>query len=143
VSEVVVVRWIAASPATVFSFFTDAERWTAWQGVGGEVDARADGILRIVMPDSAVASGRFVEVAPPYRIVFTWGWEGNSLPIRPGSSTVTIDLEPVDGGTMLRLTHTGLEPAEMRELHRMGWQRYLERLGRSAIGDDPGPDQYG
>jgi len=40
-SDVVVTRWIAASPPTVFAFFTDVERWTAWQGVGGKVDARA------------------------------------------------------------------------------------------------------
>ena len=35
-SDVVVTRWIAASPPTVFAFFTDIERWTAWQGVGGK-----------------------------------------------------------------------------------------------------------
>jgi uncharacterized protein YndB with AHSA1/START domain len=28
VTDVVVTRLIAASPATVFSFFTDVERWT-------------------------------------------------------------------------------------------------------------------
>jgi uncharacterized protein YndB with AHSA1/START domain len=33
VSEVIVTRWIAASPPTVFAFFTDSERWAAWQGV--------------------------------------------------------------------------------------------------------------
>jgi hypothetical protein len=33
-SDVVVTRWIAASPPTVFAFFADVERWTAWQGVG-------------------------------------------------------------------------------------------------------------
>jgi uncharacterized protein YndB with AHSA1/START domain len=35
-SGVVVTRWIAASPPTVFTFFTDVEGWTAWQGVGGK-----------------------------------------------------------------------------------------------------------
>ena len=56
-TDVVVVRWIAASPTTVFSVFTDVDRWTAWQGVGGELDARAGGLLRVIMPDSASASG--------------------------------------------------------------------------------------
>jgi len=68
-SDVVVTRWIAASPPTVFSFFTDVERWTAWQGVGGKVDARAGGTLRVIMPDAAAASGHFIEVVPPRRIV--------------------------------------------------------------------------
>ena len=142
-SDVVVTRWIAASPLTVFAFFTNIERWTEWQGVGGKVDARPGGALRVIMPDAAAASGHFIEVVPPRRIVFTWGWEGNSIPIPPGSSIVTIELEPADSGTMVRLTHSGLQPAEMRELHRSGWERYLCRLARRAIGEDPGPDHYG
>ena len=142
-SDVVVTRWIAASPPTVFACFTDAERWTAWQGVGGKVEARAGGVLRVIMPDAAAASGHFIEVVPPRRIVFTWGWEGNGIPVPPGSSIVTIELEPADGGTMVRLMHTGLQTADIRELHRAGWERYLDRLTRRATGGDPGPDRFG
>jgi uncharacterized protein YndB with AHSA1/START domain len=142
VTDVVVTRWIAASPPTVFAFFTESERWAEWQGVGGEVEARAGGALRVAMPDAAAASGHFIEVVPPRRIVFTWGWEGNDIPIPPGSSTVTIELEPADGGTMLRLTHAGLQPESMQDLHRRGWERYLGRLALRAAGGDPGPDRY-
>ena len=94
------------------------------------------------MPDAAAASGHFLEVVPPRRIVFTWGWEGNGIPVPPGSSIVTVELEPADGGTMIRLTHSGLRPADVRELHRNGWERYLGRLARRASGEDPGPDRY-
>ena len=141
-TDVVVVRWIAASPTTVFSVFTDVDRWTAWQGVGGELDARAGGLLRVIMPDSASASGRFIEVVPARQIVFTWGWEGDGPPIPPGSTTVTVELEPADGGTMVRLMHTGLAPAAVREMHRRGWERYPERLKSRAIGEDPRPDRF-
>ena len=79
---------------------------------------------------------------PPRRIVFTWGWEGNGIPVPPGSSIVTIELEPADGGTMVRLTHTGLQPADLQELHRAGWERYLDRLTSRAAGGDPGPDSF-
>ena len=49
------------------------------------------------------------------------GVGGNSIPIPPGSSIVTIELEPADSGTMVRLTHSGLQPAEMRAAsQRMG-----------------------
>ena len=72
-SDDVVTRWIAASPPTVFTFSTDVEGWTAWQCVGGKVDARAGGTLRVIMPDAAAASGHFIEVVPPRRVVFTWG----------------------------------------------------------------------
>lgn len=139
-TDVVVTRLIAASPATVFSFFTDAERWTSWQGVDGEVDARPGGAFRIRMPGAQVASGQFVEVVPAQRLVITWGWEGEAPPVPPGSTTVVIELEPAETGTLLRLTHSGLAPGPVAEHHREGWERYLERLGARAEGGDPGPD---
>lgn len=139
-TEVVVTRLIAASPATVFSFFTDAERWTSWQGVDGEIDARPGGFVRITMPGGQVASGRFVEVIPEQKLVFTWGWEGDAPPVPPGSTTVLIELEPDQAGTMLRLTHSALTPPPVAEHHRDGWERYLDRLCVRAEGGDPGPD---
>jgi uncharacterized protein YndB with AHSA1/START domain len=139
VSDVVVTRVIAASPATVFSFFTDLERWTAWQGVDGEIDARPDGIFRLRMPGGQVASGRFVEVDAPHRIVFTWGWEGEGSAVPPGSTTVVVELSADGDGTHLRLTHRSLEPPPVAEHHRQGWEAYLERLRIRAEGGDPGP----
>jgi uncharacterized protein YndB with AHSA1/START domain len=139
-TEIVVTRVIPASPATVFSFFTDRERWNAWQGVGGKIDATPGGILELRMPGGQVASGRFVEVVPHERLVFTWGWEGDAPPVPPGSSTVVIELEPDPAGTLLRLTHSSLHPPPVAEHHRAGWERYLERLATRAAGGDPGPD---
>jgi hypothetical protein len=60
-----------------------------------------------------------------------------------GTSVVTIELEPAEGGTMVRLTPSGLQPADVRDLHRSGWERYLSRLARRAVGEDPRPDRYG
>jgi uncharacterized protein YndB with AHSA1/START domain len=139
-SDVVVTRLIAASPATVFSFFTDAERWTSWQGVDGEVDAQPGGGFRIRMPGDQVASGRFVELVPERRIVFTWGWEGEAPPVPPGATTVVVELETVEAGTLLRLTHSGIDLPPVAEHHREGWERYLDRLQARAEGRDPGPD---
>jgi uncharacterized protein YndB with AHSA1/START domain len=139
-SDVVVTRVIAASPATVFSFFTDLERWTAWQGVDGELDARPGGSFRIRMPGAQVASGHFVEIVPDERLVFTWGWEGHDSPLPPGASTVVVELAPYETGTLLRLTHSSLAPPPLAEHHRQGWERYLERLRIRAEGGDPGPD---
>ena len=135
-TDVVVTRLISASPATVFSFFTDLERWTSWQGVGGEIDARPGGVFQIRMPGGQIASGRFVEVVPEQRLVFTWGWEG----VAPGSTTVVIELEPDPSGTRLRVTHSALAPPPVAEHHREGWERYLDRLRIRAEGGDPGLD---
>jgi uncharacterized protein YndB with AHSA1/START domain len=140
-TDIVVTRLIAASPATVFSFFTDGERWTSWQGVDGEIDARPGGVLQIRMPGGQVASGRFVEVIPEQRLVFTWGWEGEAPPVPPGSTTVVIELEPDEAGTLLRLTHSALAPPPVVEHHREGWERYLGRLRVRVEGGDPGPDR--
>lgn len=139
-SDIVVTRLIAASPATVFSFFTDLERWTSWQGVDGELDPRPGGTFRIRMPGSEVASGQFVEIVPDQRVVFTWGWEGEGSAVPPGSTTVVIELEPDGDGTRLRLTHTSLAPPPVAEHHRLGWDKYLDRLAMRAQGSDPGPD---
>ena len=139
-SEVTITRRIAAAPATVFSFFTDAQRWISWQGVDSVIDAQPGGVLRIRMPGGQVASGEFVEVVPNRRLVFTWGWEGDAPPVPPGSSTVVIELEPDEAGTLLRLTHSELVSPEVAEHHRQGWERYLERLAARAAGGDPGPD---
>jgi uncharacterized protein YndB with AHSA1/START domain len=139
-TDVVVTRLIAATPATVFAFFTDIEHWTSWQGIDGEIDARPGGVLRIAMPGGQVASGRFVEVIPDKRLVFTWGWEGDAPPVPPHSTTVLIELEPAQAGTLLRLTHSGLAPPPVAEHHRDGWTRYLDRLRVRAEGSDPGPD---
>src|SRR5256885_12914865 len=62
-------------------------RWIAWQGVGGELDPRPGGSLRIRMPGGQVATGEFVELVPYTRIVFTWGWEGDTPPVADRKST--------------------------------------------------------
>jgi uncharacterized protein YndB with AHSA1/START domain len=137
---VILERRIKARPETVFSFFTDRDRWLSWQGVEAEIDPRPGGVFRMNVRGDGWASGRFTVVEPYRRIAFTWGWEGSDSPVAPGTSTVEITLEP-DGadGTLLRLAHTGL-PLPAVELHRDGWQHYLDRLTVRAAGGDPGPD---
>ena len=138
---VVVERLIKARPATVFSFFTDRDRWLSWQGVEAEIDPRPGGVFRMNVRGDGWASGKFTAVDPPRLIAFTWGWEGDPSPVPPGSSIVEITLEP-DGadGTRLRLVHSGL-PFPTIDMHHQGWVHYLDRLAIRAAGDDPGPDQ--
>jgi len=130
---------IDASPQTVFSFFTDRDRWLSWQGVSAEIDPRPGGVFRMNVRGDGIASGRFVAVEPPHRIVFTWGWEGADSLVPPGSSTVEITLEADgDDGTRLTLVHSGL-PLPTLDLHRDGWNHYLDRLAVRGAGGDPGP----
>jgi uncharacterized protein YndB with AHSA1/START domain len=140
--SVEVVRRIAAPPEIVYAFFTDAERWSRWQGNGASLDPRPGGQLRIAMgtdPDAG-AIGAFVALEPGRRIVFTWGWAKAPFgDVPPGSTLVEIDLTPDGDGTLLRLVHSRLT-AEMTDQHLQGWNRYLERLASAAAGLDPGPE---
>lgn len=136
---VTVRRAIRATPATVFSFFTERDRWLSWQGVAAEIDPRPGGMFRMKVRGDDWASGWFTAVEPYHRIVFTWGWEGDGSPVPPGSSTVEVTLEPHGEGTLLTLVHSGL-PLPALDVHRDGWNHYLDRLTIRAAGGDPGPD---
>jgi uncharacterized protein YndB with AHSA1/START domain len=138
---VVVQRRINARPATVFSFFTDPARWLRWQGVDADIDATLGGEFRINVLGDGYASGRFLEIDPPRRIVLSWGWEMAGNPVPPGSSIVEIELEPDGDATVVRLSHRRLPP-EVTDQHRTAWVHYTARLAMVAAGRDPGPDPW-
>jgi uncharacterized protein YndB with AHSA1/START domain len=110
-----------------------------WKGIEATLEPRPGGIYRVTINGRAIASGRYLEVVPPRKVVFTWGWEGEGHPLPPGSSRVEITLEPDGDGTLVRLVHSGLAP-ELQAEHGHGWDHYLARLATRAAGGDPGPD---
>jgi uncharacterized protein YndB with AHSA1/START domain len=133
-------RRIAAPPETVFAYFTDPERYRLWHGVQAELDPRPGGLFRVTMTNRSrqVARGEYVEVDPPHRVVFTWGFEGiDALP--PGTSTVEVVLVPDGDDTILHLRHSGLPTEDLCQFHAWGWGFTLERLLVAAAGGDPGP----
>ena len=133
---------IGARPETVFEFFIDPEKMVQWKGQKAELDPRPGGTYRVEINEQAIASGEYVEVEPPNRVVFTWGWEGQETgehAVPPGSSRVEISLEPEGDGTLVRLRHLDL-PEGSRATHAEGWDHYLGRLSKAAAGEDAGPD---
>jgi uncharacterized protein YndB with AHSA1/START domain len=133
---------IEASPETVWKFLVDQEKATCWMGQSASFDLRPGGEYRVGVIPGNVARGEFVEIDPPRRLVFTWGWEPDSQsPIRPGETTVEFDLVPSGEGTILRFRH-GLPNAESAESHAHGWDHYLARLQVAAEGGDPGRDPW-
>jgi uncharacterized protein YndB with AHSA1/START domain len=138
---------VAARPETVFPFLIDPEKMRLWMGRSTELDARPGGIYRVEVNDQAIARGEYVEVDPPRRVVFTFGWEGQVAGegehgVPPGSSRVEISLDPDGDGTLVRLRHLDL-PEGSREIHGQGWDLYLGRLKAVVAGEDPGPDPGG
>jgi uncharacterized protein YndB with AHSA1/START domain len=136
---------IAASPETVWEFLVDPDKATSWMGQAVDFDARPGGAYRMEVIPGHTASGEFVELDRPHRLVHTWGWEPGAdgpNPVPPGSTTVEIELVPEGEGTLLRFTHRDLPSAEAAESHGHGWDHYLERLEVAAAGGDPGPDPW-
>jgi uncharacterized protein YndB with AHSA1/START domain len=114
---------IRAPRETVFRFFTDPARWAAWWGAGSTIEPRSSGRVHIRYPDGTEAGGEIIELDPPARIVFTYGYASGKQ-IAPGGSRVTIRLDPVDEGTRLVLTHDFADPAA-RDHHVQGWRYQL------------------
>jgi uncharacterized protein YndB with AHSA1/START domain len=141
-NESLVVRQethIAASCATVFAFLTDPDKIVRWMGVEATMDANPGGLYLVNGISGRRARGAFREVVPLHRLAYSFGWEGIDA-VPPGSSLVEIDLIERDGGTLLRMTHTGLPDTEQCASHKRGWAHYLGRLADAAAGGDPGPD---
>ncbi len=114
---------IAARRETVFRYFTDSERFAAWWGAGSRIEPVPGGAVFIRFPNAIVAGGEVVEIVPPEKIVFSYGFEsGQPIPI--GASRVTITLEETARGTLVRLRHE-LPSAAVRDEHVQGWRYQL------------------
>ena len=132
---------IAAPPATVFAFLTDPEKIIRWMGTEVTTEAHKGGLYLLRgVGGGSTARGTFREVVPVHRLAYSFGWEGRD-DVPPGSSLVEIDLIDKDGGTLLRMTHSGLPNAEQCASHEKGWTHYFDRLAIAAAGGDPGADQ--
>jgi uncharacterized protein YndB with AHSA1/START domain len=134
---------IDASPETVFAFFTEPDKLTRWLATEATLDPRPGGINHQTHPGDADnpggpyhMRGEFVEVSPPSRVVFTWGFENPDVGVGPGASTVEVTLAPDGDGTRLRLVHRDL-PEATRGSHDAGWEEMLGRLATAAAGGDP------
>src|SRR5687767_13100537 len=124
---------IEAHRETVFRFFTDTARWATWWGAGSTVDPRVGGQVLIRYPDGTEVRGEVVEIVPPERFVFTYGFV-KGTPIPAGSSVVTIQLEPRGSATRLHLSHAFAE-STVRDQHVQGW-RYQLSLFANVIADE-------
>ena len=131
---------VPLDPDETFALLTQPERLRRWQAVTARIELRAGGEYRWTIIPGHTASGMITEVEPGKRIVFTWGWEG-SADLPPGASTVTITLEPAEGGTNVHLVHSGLTP-EQAAGHLEGWNHYGERLVAAARHGDAGADEW-
>jgi uncharacterized protein YndB with AHSA1/START domain len=144
-----VTRELAASREDVFRAWTDPELFARWftppgnSSVAAELDVRPGGEYRITLertqmvPGTAHIVGRYLEVEPPERLVFTFGWEDPPpLPDVQGLATldsrVTVRFRDRGTSTEISIVHERLETEGLRAFHRWGWETTLEQLAAVA-----------
>jgi hypothetical protein len=93
--------------------------------------------VRIRYPDGTEVAGAILDVDPPRRLAFTYGYV-KGTPIPPGASVVTIQLERHEAGTRLSLTHEFADAA-VRDEHVQGW-RYQLALFSNVVSDEVNAD---
>ena len=109
-------------------------------GTEAKTETHPGGFYLIKDISGRVARGAFREVVPVHRLAYSFGWDGDEE-VPPGSGLVEIDLIDRDGGTLLRMTHSGLPNAAQGAGHDKGWAHYLGRLAMAAVGRNPGIDR--
>jgi len=138
-AELVREIMIDATPETIWPFLVDPGKHVEWIGTEADIDPKPGGVYRVNVQGLHQSAGEYVEVVPQQKVVFTFGWEEEGNPIKPGSTTVEISLHPEGDKTLVRLVHRGL-PEDAVSDHTGGWDHYLGRLAVAATGGDAGPD---
>jgi uncharacterized protein YndB with AHSA1/START domain len=117
-SEAVLRRWLHAG--------------SEWETPSAEVDLRAGGSIRIVMRDPVDgtehgATGEYVVVEPPRRLVFTWVWDHD----RDRPQLVELLFSERGGRTSVRMTNSAIPSDGRREDQERGWHRCYDNLDRA------------
>ena len=129
---------LPVSADEAFALITRPDRLRRWLAVSARVDLRAGGEFRWTLTPMAVAAGTLIEVDPGRRIVLGFAFEASE---EPRTDTVTITIEPAEGGTLVRLVHDGLPEGNANGVLE-GWTHFFERLERAAVTGDAGPDEW-
>lgn len=132
---------LPAPPEEIFRMLTESSELVKWWGPHGfvipaaELNLVAGGGYRFRMtpPDGEPfhLSGAFLEIDPPWRLVYTFQWEEPA----PDDRETVVDLSlGSDGkGTRLALSQGPFLTEERLALHRSGWTESFEKL-RALVG---------
>lgn len=144
-----VTRKLPAPREDVFRAWIEPDLFARWftppgnSSVTAELDVRPGGDYRITLertqlvPGRSHIVGRYLEVVPPERLVFTFGWE--DPPPVPGvgdleslDSRVTVRFTDRGDATEVSILHERLDTGELQAFHRWGWETTLDQLADVA-----------
>ena len=124
---------VEAPPELVYRYFTENRKILLWSAVEVSFDPRPGGKIRQAITEEWIMVGETLEVDPPHRLVYSWGWEGDPV-MPPGSSRVEVTFTAIPEGTRLRVVHSAI-PVEQVPSHERGWDDHLPLLVDAAGGD--------
>jgi uncharacterized protein YndB with AHSA1/START domain len=138
-------RTFDAAPDRVFAAWTDPEQFGAWFGPVGmktemcEIDAKVGGAWRLIGEGNnrgdnmrPTVSGRFLEIEPPQRLVFTFAWheKADFASPRGNETIVTIQFNPAGGErTEMVFTQAVFKEESALAAHNRGWTDSFDKLG--------------
>ncbi len=100
--------FIRAAPTAVFRALTEAAGLTRWLCDSAEISPRKGGSYRLGWTDGPTHAGAIVDFVPGTRIALAWTWPG--VPVH--GTVFSLEVEPQEGGTLLRVAHTGFPRQE-------------------------------
>jgi uncharacterized protein YndB with AHSA1/START domain len=142
-------RTFDATPDRVFAAWTDPDQFGQWFGptsmktVSCEIDAKVGGGWRLMGEGNDIpgrddagrvrptVSGKYLEIEPPTRLVFTWAWheKDDFASPRGQESVVTIQFKPVGERTEMVFTQAVFKEEQARAAHNRGWTESFDKLG--------------
>jgi uncharacterized protein YndB with AHSA1/START domain len=130
-NEVRVERVLNSTPQTVFRALSEGRLFNNCGADGEklEIDFRVGGGYKGYFANAeVVCCGKFLEIVPDRKIVFTWGDVGSDEGFP--KTEVWVELFPESGGskTKLLIVHTGFASKEDAEAHDHGWSSGLDDL---------------
>lgn len=135
---------IAAPPERVFQALSDPKQQRVWWDAAEcplelfEMDARPGGKWRFATRKSGITvngvskfdcAGEIVEFDPPRVLAYTWiaNWHDD----KSRKTLVRWELTSKDGGTLVKVTHSGLAQEDVaRKDYTGGWPGVVEQLKR-------------
>ncbi len=128
--------FIHASPKEVFDAITKPEILTAWFMDHATLSPRKGGLYSFTWEGGPTHTGKITEFVRGKRIAFTWQWPGME---KLGVTKLKLSVEPKDGGTVLRFTHSGFSKrgawVDLYEGAIRGWTYFMMNL-KSVLEND-------